>query len=124
MDPLHNYDECVQIESARCQARADCQGTDEAFDQAYPDFDNDTCIAYAKEHCRTRKIAGTGWDQRDVAKCVDTIRALKDDCDALIPRGVDETEYVDACWFIDGIDSAPPEDTETDTTESGADAGD
>ena len=136
MDPLHNYDECVQIETARCDARAACKGT-ETFDASYPGFDKDTCIAYAKENCRTRKIgaAGTLWDQRDVESCVTAIGDLS--CDDLIPRGIDETESLDACWFIDGIDTAAPNsdtdtetdtdtdtDADTDTNDSGEDAGD
>ena len=117
MDPLHNYDECVEIERARCEVRGQCQQTeDKAFNKSYPDFDVDTCLAYAKEHCRTRKIAGDGWDQRDVEDCVNSINALRDHCDALIPRGHDETEDLADCWFIDGVDSEhPPEDTEEDT---------
>jgi hypothetical protein len=130
-DGLHNYDECVQIETARCDVRAECQ-EDEAFDAAYPKFDRATCIAYIKEHCRTRKIAGKNWDQSDVNKCATAVTGLKDNCDALIPRGIDETEDLDECWFINGIepvesdddtDDTNKEDSET-TSDNSSDAGD
>lgn len=127
MDPLHNYNECVEIESARCEARTECQGN-EAFDQSYPDFDHDTCITYAKEHCRTRKIDGTNWEQGNVDACAAAITALSENCDALIPRGNDETEAIRECWFIDGLDTAEPEmdtvDTNSDPDTDSPDGGD
>ena len=124
MDPLHNYNECVEIESARCDARTECQGN-EVFDKSYPDFDGATCLAYAKEHCRTRKIGADQdlWNQRDVDDCATAILGLAENCDALIPRGIDETEDLGACWFIDGKDTAAPE-PEPDTNSDTADAGD
>ncbi len=106
MDPKPNYTECVEIETARCQVRDRCVG-DPAFDESYPDFDEATCITYAKEHCRTRKIGGEGWDQADVEHCVTAVKALP--CVALVPRGIDETEKISECWFID--ETSSDEDT-------------
>lgn len=120
LDDLHNYDECVQIETARCDVRAECQG-DEAFDDAYPDFDRATCVAYIKEHCRTRKLAGKTWDQSDIDKCATAVSELEDNCDALIPRGVDETEDLDECWFINGSEPVDSTDDTDDTDEDGSD---
>ena len=104
MDPRPNYDECVQIETARCDVRETCIGN-KAFDKAYPDFDRDTCVAYSKEHCRTRRITGEDWEQKDVDKCVKAILSLKQDCGRLIPKGEDETEDIGQCNFIEDGDA-------------------
>ena len=124
MDPLKNYDACIEIETARCEKRHSCRDN-ETFQSRFDDFDKETCIAYIKEHCRTREIQGEGWDDRDVERCA---QAIRDDvaCDQLDP-GVDETqEYLeDACWFIEAEEDDERTDTSTDTstdTQSGDDA--
>ena len=118
MDPTHNYDECVEIETARCKVRDACKGNAE-FDKSYKDFDVKTCIAYSKEHCRTRKIEGDDWDQGDVDKCVAAIMSLEKDCSRLIPRGIDETEEIGQCNFIEngdaGLIDLTPEESDPDT---------
>ena len=127
MDPKPNYDECVDIETARCEARDSCVGG-KKFDKEYPDFDVETCIAYAKEHCRTRKIGGEGWDEDDVKACVDAIKQINKKnqrCGELMPRGVDETEDLDACEFIEAPDDEDGKRSdggprESDTSDTGA----
>ena len=104
MDPTPDYDECVKIETARCDIRTDCMGRP-AFDKAYPDFDGETCIAYAEEHCRTRRIK-EGYEPRQVERCAGSIRRDLT-CADLIPRGVDETKDLCACAFISGKDAGP-----------------
>lgn len=125
MDPKPNYSECVEIETARCEVRDGCIG-DPSFDKSYPVFDTATCLTYAKEHCRTRKIGGEGWDQADVEACTTAIENLP--CAALIPRGIDETESIagDPCWFIDvpSTDEEPADGGAALTAESSSlDAG-
>lgn len=104
MDSRPDYDECVRIETARCDVREACIGN-KAFDKAYPDFDRDTCVAYSKEHCRTREIRGEKWDQKNVDACVEAILSLKKDCSKLIPKGEDETEAIGQCNFIENGDA-------------------
>jgi hypothetical protein len=115
-EPVYNYSECVQIETARCDVRDGCTGEEE-FDHSYPGFDRDTCVAYSKEHCKTRKLGGEGWDQDDVEACALSILDLS--CDDLIPRGNDETEKLKDCWFIENENSDPGEDTETADSATG-----
>jgi hypothetical protein len=123
MDPRPNYDECVQIEEARCEVRKDCMKDDDVA-EAYSDFDFDTCIAYSKEHCRTREIQGEKWDQKNITACVEAIRSLKYDCKRLLPKGEDETEAIGQCNFIENGDAGPidlaPKSHDTDTLDSGA----
>lgn len=104
MDATPDYSECVQIETARCDIREQCRGK-KAFDEAYPKFDGDTCVAYAKEHCRTRKIEGD-YTEQQLEACV---KAIREDltCKDLIPRGVVETETLWDCAFIDDRDAGP-----------------
>ncbi len=104
MDPTPDYDECVEIETARCDIRSDCVGN-KKFDEAYPKFDGDTCVAYAKEHCRTRKIEGD-YDPRQLERCVRSIRRDLT-CSDLTPKGVDEIVEADlcACRFLTGRDA-------------------
>ena len=133
MDPKPDYDECVQIETARCEVRKQCEDA-EGFKDSYKRFNVDTCIAYSKEHCSTRKIRGTDWDQGNVEACVEAILSLKYDCSRLIPKGIDETESIGQCNFIDNgdaglIDLIPKEGTESDDdgspdTENGTDTTD
>jgi hypothetical protein len=136
MDPLHNYDACVEIETARCQKRADCIA--DAADFEYPGFDYDTCVTYYKENCRTREMNGLHADQaaeKDVQGCIDAIRKLS--CDK-ISWGVNETYDLPACDFLEdhdtGIDRDSGSDTDGDTdgdtdtdgdsdVDGGADAG-
>jgi hypothetical protein len=119
MDPRPNYDECVQIETARCRVRGECQGIDE-FDNAYGGFDVDTCISYSKEHCRTRRLNGVNWTQKDVDACVDAILSLKNDCTRLLPKGIDETEKIGQCNFIDNGDAGLIDlSTESDDSDTG-----
>lgn len=115
MDPLKNYDACIEIETARCEKRHSCRDNEE-FQKRFNDFDVKTCIAYIKEHCRTREIQGEGWNDRDVEECA---VAIREDlaCGQLDP-GVDETEeYLEeACWFIEAEKKDEQTDTETDTS--------
>ena len=124
MDDLHDYDECVQIEEARCQLRDDCkeQG-DPTFLKEFKKFDYDTCVAYAKEHCRTRKIGGGEWEKwtgKDVDRCSNAIKALYPTyCKDLHPS-VDETEWLmmeEVCGFINEIEEDEPD------IDAGPDAG-
>ncbi len=156
-DPLKEYAECKKIEFARCELRQDCQNdpdnvlsnTDQAaFNKEFKGFDYDTCIAYAKEHCRTRKIGGGeeelrelegygNWSGTDVKDCATAIKALYPAGCVKLDKSEDETEenkfpeVFDTCWFIneDKDDDEEPEDAgtgDTDTGDSldgGADAG-
>lgn len=120
-DPLHNYDECVDIETARCDLRESCLGN-ENFDKEFPDFDRDTCVAYAKEHCRTRKIGTPGWTVSDLEAC---LRAIFNPNNPEAPQGVpceslsknqDETLDIAQCAFLkESQDSDEPTETETQT---------
>ena len=110
MDSLHDYDNCVKIETARCKVRAKCD----------LGFDDDTCIAYYKEFCRTRQIKGP--DSNDATKtrvtaCVEAISALAGDCNLFDPT-VNETQKLSECYFL------WPEDSEknTDKVDAGKDA--
>jgi hypothetical protein len=132
MDPLHDYQECVQIETARCKLRQDCKKSGNAvFKEKFKDFDYDTCVAYAKEHCRTREIGGgdenvwQNWSDKDVDKCADAILALfPNHCVDLDPS-VDETEWDfmdDVCGFLNKIEKEEPEEdagTEEETPDAG-----
>ena len=84
------------------------------FNKEYPGFDEKNCIAYAEEHCRTRKIGGDSrsWGQQDVEACVNAINGLSSSCIKLTPRGVDETEDLPQCDFLE----APLESNATDST--------
>lgn len=107
MDPLHDYRECVKIETARCQLRENCD----------PSFEYDTCVAYYKEFCRTRKLKGPGSDtltDEMVQACVEAVLAVP--CETLNP-GVDETEALEECRFI----QKQSEDTEADAGDQGTD---
>jgi len=114
MDPLHEYDECVKIENARCDLRAACQGKDAAFDKHFPDFDRDTCIAYAREHCRTREIQGQGWTKSDLNACVEAISDLAPSGCSRLDPAVDETESLEECAFIEQGEDAGEIDSESD----------
>ncbi len=104
MDPRTDWEECVQIETARCEVRQTCM-KNEDVEEAYGNFDLDTCIAYSKEHCRTRQIEGDNWDQKDIEACVKAILSLKHDCSRLLPKGQDETEDIGQCNFIENGDA-------------------
>ena len=115
MDDLHDYKECVQIETARCKLRDDCkQHGDPTFLQEFKGFDYDTCVAYAKEHCRTRKIGGGDWDTWNgthVDNCAAAIEGLFPEyCSDLHPS-VDETEWPfmePVCGFLNEVEEEPP----------------
>lgn len=123
MDSLHDYDECVEIETARCDLRDACKKAgDKEFEKNFSDFDKDTCIAYAKEHCRTREIKGDESEgegavaQDDIKKCTDAIKAMAPDrCDELDP-GVDETEkwLETECWFIEEKEDTSEDEPDDD----------
>ncbi len=114
-DPLYNYSECVDIETARCDLRTACKEKDAAsFEQKFPDFDRETCLTYAKENCRVREIKGEGWTADDIDACVKAILALQNhQCADLNPK-TDETTALRACWFIEAPDDQP-DDTDQDT---------
>ncbi|MBW2278643.1 MAG: hypothetical protein JRF63_14215, partial [Deltaproteobacteria bacterium] len=106
MDPLHDYNKCVKVETARCQLRESCVSG----------FDYGTCVAFYKEFCRTRKINGPGSDMLTdemVQACVDAILAVP--CESLIP-GFDETELLPECEFL----QKEPEDTDPDAGDGDA----
>lgn len=116
MDPLHDYKKCVEVETARCQLREQCD----------PGFDYATCVAYYKEFCRTRKMNGPGSDvltDEMVQDCIDAI--LEVPCEVLVP-GRDETELLPECDFLQkkptdtDPDAGADGDTDTDT-ETGSD---
>ena len=102
MDPLKNYDECVEIETARCALRQDCKGVGD-FDAEFPNFEYDTCVAYAEEHCRTTELADPDCDPNlpaCVDACVAAIEALAPDfCDDL-EMNYNETADLPACDFL------------------------
>jgi len=125
LDPLTDYDECVRIETARCDLRKQCETAAPAhFDQEFGDFDYDTCIAYLKENCRVRQIEAEGWREQDIVNCVNAILALHPDgCTSLTPRA-DETEPLDACWFIRTSDSDVPDASVTDAGSDASGSGD
>ena len=115
MDNLHDYKECVEIETARCELRDNCKDQgNPAFMKEFGDFDYDTCIAYCKEHCRTRKIGGGDWENwtgHDVDNCVAAIVDLcPNHCKDLHPS-VDETEWPfmeEVCGFLNKSEEEPP----------------
>ena len=115
MDPLEDYQECVEIETARCSLREKCSSS----------FDFDTCVAYAREHCRTRQIPndcnGSNNLQPCVNACVDAIEQV--DCD-LLEMSYNETENLEECEFLDPPDEEPDAGSDTDTdTDTYQDAG-
>ncbi len=122
MDDLHNYHECVDIETARCDLRDECLRNDSPdVKKSYPDFDQDTCVAYAKEHCRTRKIGNDfDRDQADIELCITAILAFP--C-ADVRKGNDETETLEACAFIDEPGDAGQEEESAPDGDTAADAG-
>lgn len=121
-DDPKNMDECIQIEEARCDLQRKCDSN----------FDVSTCEAYAKEHCRTREIKGDGadWSKTDVTECAEAIAQIA--CDDPIPSGdallidkdIDETNYLDECYFIhtDDVDTGS-ESEQTDTGSEETDTG-
>jgi hypothetical protein len=105
-DPLHDYGDCVKIETARCELRERCE----------PGFDLATCEAYYEEFCRTREIDGPDGksaSDAEVQACVDAIGTL--DC-AVLDDSTDETDLLTDCSFL----WPKPEDDDED---AGADAG-
>ncbi|MCP4674010.1 MAG: hypothetical protein GY854_00510 [Deltaproteobacteria bacterium] len=151
-DPLHEYKECKEIENARCELRKDCYKAGNAeFRKEYKGFDYDTCIAYAREHCRTRKIGGgedevaeakSDWNNSDVDDCVEAIGTICPDQCKDLDKSIDETEsnkfpaVAEVCWFINkdddedeeeeepedaGTDSAPPDTDDDPPSDAGAD---
>ncbi|MCU0663771.1 MAG: hypothetical protein MUC50_15760 [Myxococcota bacterium] len=114
MDPLQDYRECVNLETARCDLREGCVGN-ASFDKEFPDFDRDTCVAYAKEHCRTRKIGASDFTQAQVKACIEAI--AKTPCDSLA-MNVAETRDLEECAFLitqnpDSTDTQSDNPTET-----------
>jgi hypothetical protein len=122
VEEKHDYKQCKDIEIARCELRANCQieasedPQDKAdFDDRFPNFDLDTCIAFAEEHCGTRKLGATAFCTEVsinicVDQCVEAILNLGPDpddptapgpneCDRL-ERGIDETLVLSECDFI------------------------
>ena len=150
-DPLHEYKECKEIENARCALRRDCyKAGNTEFRKEYKGFDYDTCVAYAREHCRTRKIGGGEevdiedngeWNNTDVDKCVEAIGALYPAQCKDLDKSIDETEsdkfptVAEVCWFINkpeeeeeeeepedaGTDSSPEDTDDNPPTDAGAD---
>jgi hypothetical protein len=107
MDPLYDYSECQAIEHARCDLRGECN----------PGFDVDTCRAYYDEFCRTRQLKGPGNEtltDAELQACLDAIAAFP--CDQL-NSGVDETESLPECTFIEAVDGGASGD------DAGPDAG-
>ncbi len=101
MDSLHDYKDCVKIETARCDLRESC----------LPGFDRATCVAYYKEFCRTREIDGPlGKEASDnqVAACVAAIATYG----CVLDPKVDETTDIPACEFL--WPKNPDEDSGTD----------
>lgn len=120
MDSLRDYQECKDIETARCDLRDSCKG-DKVFDKQFPGFDRATCVAYAAEHCRTREIGGAvDWEGTDVDKCVAAILTV--DC-AVLQKGDDETETLDPCAFINSKSEDEDPDDSSDDEEDPVDAG-
>ncbi len=142
-DPLHEYEECKEIENARCELRRDCYKAGNAeFRKEYKGFDYDTCVAYAEEHCRTRKIGGGeeedienhgDWTNKDVNDCVKAIGALHPDQCKDLDKSIDETEskrfptVAEVCWFInkpeEEEEEEEPDDAGTDSSSDDSDAG-
>lgn len=124
MDPLHDYDECVRIESARCDLRERCRTEAPThIDKNFPHFDLATCRAYAKENCRVREIGTEAWTEREVSQCISAIQKI-DNCTSLNPK-VDETENLPACAFIEDRDTEPMDAGPQDAgAHDGGDGGD
>jgi hypothetical protein len=124
LDSLQDYEECKEIENARCALRQKCdESGNQAFQKEFPNFDFATCVAYAKEHCRTRKIGSTAsWKPSDVHACAQAISALDlAFCSELDPA-VDETEsapLASFCWFIEAPEEEPVSDAGNDTVLDG-----
>ena len=95
-----HYEECVDIEDARCVVRDLCS-------EDFPDFDLRHCQIYAGENCRVRGILGE-FKKSDVEDCKDAILALPCDDPNLVDDDEDETESIPECDFIEG----DPEDDE------------
>jgi hypothetical protein len=126
VEERHDYKQCVEIETARCELRDNCLIYDEynpnlanPFNKRFPGFNLDTCIDFAREHCGTRKLgasslcSGQGKEINTcVEECVAAILDLGPDpedptapgpneCDYL-ERGLDETLRLEECNFIQG----------------------
>jgi len=65
MGDLHEYSECVQVETARCEFRDRCDAS----------FDVQSCVAYYKEFCRTREIE-TDFEPAQIDACIADMDAL------------------------------------------------
>ena len=118
MDELHSYEECVQIETARCELRESCEG-----ELGYK-FDYDTCVVYYEEFCRTRKMNGPGsaaLTQAMVDACIAAIMQVP--CKWL-NDGLDETDMLPECDFLhtDPKDGGPDGGTDPDP-DAGSDGG-
>ncbi len=122
VEEKHDSKQCKEIEIARCELRLNCQTeasedpVEKAdFDHRFPGFDLDTCIAFAKEHCGTKKLGAKVLCTEQsinlcVDQCVEAILALgptpadagvqgPNSCDDL-SRGEDETLDLPECDFI------------------------
>ena len=102
MDPLHNYNACVDIETARCQKREECKNS----------FDQKTCVSFYKEFCRTRRFKGPGREnltEANINACIaaiDSIECSSFDAD-VNPNSLDIFD-IDADsgtpWYCDYLD--------------------
>lgn len=116
-DPLHDYQECVDIETARCRLRASCVGVS-SFDKEFPNFDENTCVAYAKEHCRTRKIHASGFTRKQVDDCIDAIAQVP--CENLA-MNTTETMALSECAFLTAPVSSDTESQPQTSSDSAVD---
>ena len=147
MDKPQDFAACKKIEIARCELRNDCKGfvdpdANPNFSKRFPGFDLDTCITYAKEHCRTRKIgtSDSEWDGDDLDGCIAAIGALYPVHCGDLSRSKDETEFTEIavaiedapddggagdagvelkpmaewCWFIEAPEEEDEEDSENE----------
>lgn len=123
VEDKHDYNQCKDIEYARCELRANCQTAayqnedPEArvdFDDRFPDFELEQCISHAREHCGTKKLGAKSRCKElsiniCVDQCVEAILNLGPRFDAGVmegphcddlERGIDETLPLPECDFV------------------------
>ncbi|NLN61789.1 MAG: hypothetical protein GX146_02805 [Myxococcales bacterium] len=107
MGDLTHYDECIDVETARCELRHRCDAS----------FDVSGCTMYYREFCRTRKIESE-FTAVQVDACVADIDKLgtPEQCQRVANmKGKTEVcafdELASCQQFLCPADDPPPEDT-------------
>jgi len=99
-----DYDVCMDVETARCERRAECK---KRYPDDFKDFDKKMCIDYYEEICRSRDLASDVEDteiDEHLDSCLEAIENY--DCNELYPmsdKTYSETTHEDllaVCPFL------------------------